>query len=85
MTEVTVKPLVEFRDVSFSHAAASSAVISHLTFTVQQGETLVEVDALRSQRFQIGQTVGLRAEQYRLFPSGLVNSEAAARPQPSAD
>ena len=41
MTEVTVKPLVEFRDVSFSHAAASSAVISHLTFTVQQGETLV--------------------------------------------
>ena len=33
--------IVEFRDVSFSHASASSAVISHLTFTVQQGETLV--------------------------------------------
>src|SRR2546421_4746290 len=41
MPEVTVKPLVEFRDVSFSHAAASSAVISHLTFNVHQGETLV--------------------------------------------
>ena len=34
-------PLVEFRDVSFSHAAASSPVISHLNFSVQQGETLV--------------------------------------------
>src|SRR5467141_2745733 len=41
MSESTNKPLVEFRDVSFSHAAASSAVIFHLTFTVQQGETLV--------------------------------------------
>src|SRR5882672_5373069 len=34
-------PIVEFRDVSFSHAAASAAVISHLTFSVEQGETLV--------------------------------------------
>src|SRR6185312_16778296 len=34
-------PLVEFRDVSFSHAAASAPVISHLNFSVQQGETLV--------------------------------------------
>ena len=41
MSEVTDNPLVEFRDVSFSHAAASSPIISHLTFTVQQGETLV--------------------------------------------
>src|SRR2546430_3447952 len=41
MPEVTDNPLVEFRDVSFTHAAASSPVISHLTFTVQQGETLV--------------------------------------------
>lgn len=40
MSEST-NPLVEFRDVSFSHAAASSPIISHLTFTVQQGETLV--------------------------------------------
>jgi sulfate transport system ATP-binding protein len=36
----------------------------------QQGETLVEVDALRSQQLHVGQSVGLRAEQYRLFPSG---------------
>jgi osmoprotectant transport system ATP-binding protein len=34
-------PLVEFRDVSFSHASASAPVISHLSFTVRQGETLV--------------------------------------------
>jgi osmoprotectant transport system ATP-binding protein len=41
MSEPTNNPLVEFRDVSFSHAGASAAVISHLTFSVQQGETLV--------------------------------------------
>jgi len=34
-------PLVEFRDVSFSHAGSSSPILSHLTFTVHQGETLV--------------------------------------------
>ena len=41
MSAPTNNPLVEFRDVSFSHAAASAPVISHLTFSVQQGETLV--------------------------------------------
>jgi osmoprotectant transport system ATP-binding protein len=41
MSKSADKPLVEFRDVSFSHASASSPVISHLTFAVQQGETLV--------------------------------------------
>lgn len=41
MPESINNPLVEFRDVSFSHTSASSAVISHLSFTVQQGETLV--------------------------------------------
>lgn len=41
MSESTNNPLVEFRDVSFSHAAAAIPVISHLTFSVQQGETLV--------------------------------------------
>jgi osmoprotectant transport system ATP-binding protein len=41
MSESTNNPLVEFRDVSFSHAAAAAPVISHLTFSVQQGETLV--------------------------------------------
>lgn len=34
-------PLVEFRDVSFSHAGSPSPVLSHLSFTVNQGETLV--------------------------------------------
>ena len=41
MAESVNKPLVEFRDVSFSHASASLPVISHLSFTVRQGETLV--------------------------------------------
>src|SRR5258705_351537 len=41
MSDVPENRLVEFRDVSFSHAAASAPVISHLTFSVQQGETLV--------------------------------------------
>jgi osmoprotectant transport system ATP-binding protein len=41
MYEPANNPLVEFRDVSFQHAGSSSPVISHLTFTVQQGETLV--------------------------------------------
>jgi osmoprotectant transport system ATP-binding protein len=41
MSEVADNPLVEFRDVSFSHAAATPPVISQLTFSVQQGETLV--------------------------------------------
>jgi osmoprotectant transport system ATP-binding protein len=41
MSAPTNNPLVEFRDVSFSHAGASAPVISHLTFSVQQGETLV--------------------------------------------
>jgi len=41
MSAPTNSPLVEFRDVSFSHTGASAAVISHLTFSVQQGETLV--------------------------------------------
>jgi len=41
MSENTNTPLVEFNDVSFSHAAASAPIISHLSFSVQQGETLV--------------------------------------------
>jgi osmoprotectant transport system ATP-binding protein len=41
MSKSADKPLVEFRDVSFSHTSASSPVISHLTFAVQPGETLV--------------------------------------------
>jgi osmoprotectant transport system ATP-binding protein len=34
-------PIVEFIDVSFSHPAAPSPVISHLSFIVKQSETLV--------------------------------------------
>jgi len=41
MPETTNNPLVEFRDVSFSHAAATRPVISHLSFKVHEGETLV--------------------------------------------
>ncbi|MEA2988157.1 MAG: sulfate/thiosulfate transport system ATP-binding protein, partial [Alphaproteobacteria bacterium] len=36
----------------------------------EQSETLVEVDALRTQQLRVGQLVGLRPEQYRLFPVG---------------
>ena len=41
MPEMTNNPLVEFRDVSFAHAAATRPVISHLSFKVHEGETLV--------------------------------------------
>ncbi|HUS13147.1 MAG TPA: ATP-binding cassette domain-containing protein [Pyrinomonadaceae bacterium] len=41
MSESISQPLVEFRDVSFSHPAAPAPVISHLSFTVQEGDTLV--------------------------------------------
>ena len=41
MLESIKAPLVEFRDVSFSHAASAAPVISQLTFSVRQGETLV--------------------------------------------
>jgi len=41
MSAPTNNPLVDFREVSFSHASASAPVISHLSFAVQQGETLV--------------------------------------------
>jgi osmoprotectant transport system ATP-binding protein len=41
MSEASHKPLVEFRDVSFSHDSAAAPIISHLTFSVAPGETLV--------------------------------------------
>ncbi len=34
-------PLVEFRDVSFSHAGSAAPIISNLSFPVNHGETLV--------------------------------------------
>jgi sulfate transport system ATP-binding protein len=32
-------------------------------------QTIIEVDALRSQQWRVGQAVGLRPEEYRLFPN----------------
>jgi sulfate transport system ATP-binding protein len=32
-------------------------------------QTIIEVDALHSQQWRVGQAVGLRPEQYRLFPN----------------
>jgi len=41
MAEVADNPLVEFRDVSFTHPGSPSPVISGLNFSVKRGETLV--------------------------------------------
>src|SRR5438034_2486310 len=41
MSEPPDKPLVEFTDVSFSHASAAVPIISHLNFAVAPGENLV--------------------------------------------
>jgi len=41
MSTATNNSLVEFRDVSFSHASSAAAIISHLSFSVAPGETLV--------------------------------------------
>jgi osmoprotectant transport system ATP-binding protein len=41
MSAADHNPLVEFRDVSFTHASANAPIISQLSFSVQPGETLV--------------------------------------------
>jgi osmoprotectant transport system ATP-binding protein len=41
MSESPDNPLVEFRDVSFSHSSVVAPIISHLNFAVAPGETLV--------------------------------------------
>src|SRR5882724_11265195 len=41
MSTATNNSLVEFRDVSFSHASSAAPIISHLSFSVAPGETLV--------------------------------------------
>jgi osmoprotectant transport system ATP-binding protein len=41
MSAADHNPLVEFRDVSFTHASAIAPIISQLSFSVQPGETLV--------------------------------------------
>jgi len=62
MTESADKPLVEFRDVSFSHG--STPIISHLTFAVQQGETLVMLGESGS-----GKTTALKLINRLLLPN----------------
>jgi sulfate transport system ATP-binding protein len=37
----------------------------------EQAPTIIEVNASRAQQWRVGQTVGLRPEQYRLFPDPL--------------
>ena len=64
MSAPTDNPLVEFRDVSFSHAGSSAPVISHLSFTVQQGETLVLLG-----KSGCGKTTTLKLINRLLLPS----------------
>jgi len=64
MSAATDNPLVEFRDVSFSHAGSSAPVISHLSFTVQQGETLVLLG-----KSGCGKTTTLKLINRLLLPS----------------
>src|SRR5882672_9904993 len=64
MSEASDNPLVEFRDVSFSHAGASASVISHLTFSVRQGETLVLLG-----KSGCGKTTTLKLINRLLLPS----------------
>ena len=62
------KPIVEFRDVSFSHAGSSRPVISHLSLSVHPGETVV----LRGQS-GCGKTTTLKLINRLLEPTeGLV-------------
>ena len=35
---------------------------------LRPADTLIEVDALRTQPLRVGQLVGVKPEQYRLFP-----------------
>jgi osmoprotectant transport system ATP-binding protein len=70
MSEAPNNPIVEFLDVSFSHSA-SSPVISHLSFAVQQGEILVLLG-----KSGCGKTTTLRLINRLLLPtSGAVKVE----------
>ena len=72
--------LVEFRDVSFSHAGSSAPVISHLSFTVQQGETLVLLG-----KSGCGKTTTLKLINRLLLPSSgrvLVENKSTAEWDP---
>ena len=80
MSAPTDNPLVEFRDVSFSHAGSSAPVISHLSFTVQQGETLVLLG-----KSGCGKTTTLKLINRLLLPSSgrvLVENKSTAEWDP---
>ncbi|MFN2493654.1 MAG: ATP-binding cassette domain-containing protein [Pyrinomonadaceae bacterium] len=64
MPESLKNALVEFRDVVFSHASASSPVISHLSFSVHQNETLVLLG-----KSGCGKTTTLKLINRLLLPS----------------
>src|SRR6476619_1973564 len=64
MNESTNKPLVEFKDVSFSHASSAVPIISHLNFSVHPGETLVLLG-----ESGCGKTTTLRLVNRLLLPS----------------
>lgn len=74
MPNSTNNPLVEFRDVSFSHPGSSSPVISDLTFSVQRGETLVLLG-----ESGCGKTTTLKLVNRLLLPtSGQITVEGKA-------
>ena len=74
MSESINNPLVEFNDVSFSHTAAAAPIISHLSFSVQQGETLVLLG-----ESGCGKTTTLKLINRLLLPSsGEVKVEGTA-------
>ena len=74
MSEATNSPLVEFRNVSFSHPGSASPVISDLTFSVQRGETLVLLG-----ESGCGKTTTLKLVNRLLLPtSGQVTVEGKA-------
>lgn len=74
MSESINNPLVEFHDVSFTHASASSPIISHLTFSVGLGETLVLLG-----QSGCGKTTTLKLINRLLLPtSGEVRVEGKA-------
>jgi osmoprotectant transport system ATP-binding protein len=70
----SIKALVEFDDVSFSHHTTAAPIISHLSFSVQQGETLVLLG-----ESGCGKTTTLKLINRLLLPtSGAVKVEGKA-------
>ncbi|MDQ5847234.1 MAG: ATP-binding cassette domain-containing protein [Acidobacteriota bacterium] len=73
-------PIVEFRDVSFTHPHAPSPVISNLSFSVNQGETLILLGESGS-----GKTTTLKLINRLLLPTSgqvLVEGKSTAEWDP---